>query len=84
MSISIDQLDEQQCKSIQRSLDQSRRIAATSGPAGSGKTTIMRFVYAQLQDKGYRPVIAAPTGKAARRVREATGYPASTVHMMLD
>lgn len=80
----IEQLDPQQRLSVHRSLEQKKRIAATSGPAGSGKTTLMRFVYECLQDNGYTPVIAAPTGKAARRVRQATGYQASTIHMLLE
>lgn len=84
MSVGIDQLDAKQRLSITKSLDTDRRIAATSGPAGSGKTTIMRFVYDKLRDNGYDPVIAAPTGKAARRVREATGIPARTIHMLLE
>lgn len=83
-NIAMSDLDPTQCIAVERSLSQSQRIAATSGPAGSGKTTLMRFVYAQLSDNGYRPVIAAPTGKAARRVRQATGCPALTVHMLLQ
>ncbi len=84
MTLSISDLVGKQALAVQRSLDQQQRIAATSGPAGSGKTTIMRFVYDELRDAGYCPVIAAPTGKAAKRVRQATGHPASTVHMMLE
>ena len=82
--ITVEQLDEQQQLVVARALDLTRRIVVTSGPAGSGKTTVMRFIYNQLVEAGYSPVIAAPTGKAARRVREATGAPACTIHMLLE
>lgn len=78
------QLDELQQVSVNTALDTTKRVVATTGPAGSGKTTIMRLVYTALIDAGYNPVIVAPTGKAARRVREATGYKASTIHMLLE
>lgn len=78
------ELDEKQAVAVERALDMKRRIAAITGPAGSGKTTIMRNVYNELVENGYKPVILAPTGKAARRVREATGAPAKTIHMALE
>jgi exodeoxyribonuclease V alpha subunit len=79
----LEQLDTLQRTAVERALDVKRRITATTGPAGSGKTTVMRFIYEQLVEAGYNPVICAPTGKAARRVREATGAPAMTIHMLL-
>lgn len=60
------------------------RIAAVSGSAGCGKTTIMREVYKRLSDKGWRCVMCAPTGKAARRITQATGIQAMTVHKLLE
>lgn len=84
MMITIDQLDGTQKLSVERALEATRRIVATTGPAGSGKTTIMRLVYDALKEAGFNPVICAPTGKAARRVREATGRPAQTIHMLLQ
>lgn len=83
-AITFEQLDDKQRLSVERALDTTSRIAATTGPAGSGKTTIMRFVYQSLVDAGYNPVFCAPTGKAARRVREATGFPCKTIHMLLE
>lgn len=82
--IDVDKLDEIQRLAVERCLDIGRRIVAVTGPAGSGKTTIMRVIYDLLVDAGYNPVIVAPTGKAARRVREATGAPARTIHMLLE
>lgn len=77
-------LDEYQERSVAACLNVKQRCAATTGPAGSGKTTIITNVYQQLRAAGYTPVVAAPTGKAAKRVREATGLPASTFHKLLE
>ena len=82
--ITLEQFDEKQKLAVERALDISRRIAAVTGPAGSGKTTIMRTIYEKLRENGYNPVLAAPTGKAARRIREATGAPAMTIHALLQ
>lgn len=59
------------------------RIVATTGQAGTGKTTIMRRVYELAAAAGYKVVLCAPTGKAAKRIQEATGYPAITIHRLL-
>jgi exodeoxyribonuclease V alpha subunit len=85
MSLTLDDLDPTQRAAVDYAVDvQARRCGAITGPAGSGKTTIMRFVHGKLTEAGYNPVIAAPTGKAARRIREATGLPAMTIHMLLE
>ena len=60
------------------------RIVSVTGQAGTGKTTIMKTVYWQFYDAGHNVVLAAPTGKAARRIQEATGIPAQTVHRLLE
>ena len=55
----------------------------TGGP-GTGKTTVLRGLMAIWQKLGKTPIICcAPTGKAAQRMREATGMPASTIHKAL-
>lgn len=77
-------LDDIQRIAVDRCNDTTQRTVAVTGPAGSGKTTIMRLVYEQLQDKGYTPVICAPTGKAAKRITEATGIVAMTIHRLLE
>jgi exodeoxyribonuclease V alpha subunit len=81
-------LNEQQQRAADRCLgldpNHKWRVVAVTGPAGTGKTTIIRTVYERLVDAGYSPTIAAPTGKAARRVVEATGCPAKTIHMLLE
>ena len=77
-------LDETQRDAISACLDKSKRFVAVSGAAGTGKTTIMQLVYNELINVGYNPVLCAPTGKAARRITEATGFQASTIHKLLE
>lgn len=60
------------------------RIVSATGPAGTGKTTIMKQVAERLKAAGHNVVLAAPTGKAAKRISEATGLPAQTLHMLLE
>lgn len=54
----------------------------TGGP-GTGKTTITRAVVRVLDKIGLKVKLCAPTGRAAKRMSEATGYPASTLHRLL-
>ena len=61
-----------------------KRLVAITGQAGTGKTTIMRQVYEHFYSKGIEPVMCAPTGKAAKRIQEATGVPAMTIHRLLE
>lgn len=82
--LTVDDLNEQQRLAVDRCLDFTRRIAAVTGEAGTGKTSIIKIVYNSLIEAGYNPVIAAPTGKAAKRIREATQAPARTLHMLLE
>ena len=77
-------LDETQRDAVSACLDKSKRFVAISGAAGTGKTTIMQLVYNELNDIGYIPVLCAPTGKAARRITEATGFQAATIHKLLE
>lgn len=82
--IELSQLDPKQVEAINACLDPKRRAVAVTGPAGSGKTTIIRFAYEKLTEAGYSVALAAPTGKAAKRIREATGLPAITFHLLLQ
>lgn len=54
--------------------------AVLVGPAGSGKTTLLRVLLDRLEAGGREVVLAAPTGKAAARLAEATGREATTLH----
>lgn len=75
-------LSEAQQKSVQDSLH-SRIFVLTGGP-GTGKTTTVRAIVQAHAAQGKRIELAAPTGRAAKRLSEATGHPARTIHRMLE
>ena len=58
-------------------------LLITGGP-GTGKTTLVRGLVTILERKGQRVLLAAPTGRAAKRLAEATGHDASTIHRLLE
>ena len=55
----------------------------TGGP-GTGKTTVINEMLRYFEARQLSFLLAAPTGRAARRITEATGYEASTIHRMLE
>lgn len=59
------------------------KVTVLTGGPGTGKTTTMRTVIAALEKMNCRYVLAAPTGRAAKRLSEATGRVAKTVHRLL-
>lgn len=77
-------LDDKQVEAIQACVNNAHRLVCVTGQAGSGKTTIMRQVYKLLTDAGHNVAVCAPTGKAAKRVYEATGIRARTMHLLLE
>lgn len=58
-------------------------LVVTGGP-GTGKTTIIKSIIHILRKKGCRIALAAPTGRAAKRMTEATGFEAKTIHRLLE
>lgn len=58
-------------------------LVITGGP-GTGKTTIIKSIIRLLEREGHKIVLAAPTGRAAKRMSEATGYEARTIHRLLE
>jgi exodeoxyribonuclease V alpha subunit len=61
----------------------SHRIAIITGGPGTGKTTLIRSVAAIFDSVGKKVELAAPTGRAARRLAEVTGRKAQTIHRLL-
>ena len=72
----------EQQKQILRYAMQNRILAVTGGP-GTGKTTSLRAVLKLFERMGLRTMLAAPTGRAAKRMAEITGTEAATIHRML-
>lgn len=75
-------LAEEQRWAIQGALDHGVFIL-TGGP-GTGKTTVIRGMIDILEDMGLEILLGAPTGRAAKRLSEATDRKASTIHRMLE
>jgi exodeoxyribonuclease V alpha subunit len=62
------------------------RLPATviTGGPGVGKTTLVNAILRILSANGVRLLVCAPTGRAAKRVNEATGFEARTIHRLLE
>jgi len=60
------------------------KVAVVTGGPGTGKTTLVRALLSSWKHRGARVALAAPTGRAARRLEEATGQKASTLHRLLE
>jgi len=58
-------------------------LVITGGP-GTGKTTIIKTIIKLLSGEGHKISLAAPTGRAAKRMTEATGFEARTIHRLLE
>jgi len=74
-------LSEQQRQAVKMAL--TNKVTVLTGGPGTGKTVSVRTVIAALENMGCRYALAAPTGRAAKRLSEAAGRPAKTVHRML-
>ncbi len=61
----------------------SKLLVLTGGP-GVGKTTVLRTILQILLAKQVRPLLCAPTGRAAKRLAEVTGLEARTIHRLLE
>ncbi len=62
----------------------SAKVSVLTGGPGVGKTTAIRALLDLLDRQGVEFVLAAPTGRAAKRMAEAAGRPASTLHRLLE
>ena len=75
-------LDEMQKKAVQEAAGHGLLIF-TGGP-GTGKTTTINAIIRYFEGEGAEIRLAAPTGRAAKRMTEATGYEAQTIHRLLE
>jgi exodeoxyribonuclease V alpha subunit len=76
--------DADQAEAIRLCCDTDKRIVGVTGLAGTGKTSLFVEAYNALTAAGYSVVATAPTGKAAKRIKEATGIEAITMHRLLE
>jgi exodeoxyribonuclease V alpha subunit len=76
------QFSEEQREAVRRAAE-SKVLVITGGP-GTGKTTVLRSLLAIFEAKRLRVCLAAPTGRAAKRMEEASGHLAQTLHRLLE
>lgn len=76
------ELDELQKKAVMESIKNG--IMILSGGPGTGKTTAINMMIRFFLSEGMDIFLAAPTGRAAKRMTEATGYEAKTIHRLLE
>lgn len=76
------QLDEMQMLAVKEAV-KNGLLVITGGP-GTGKTTTINAIIRYFEAEGLDMFLAAPTGRAAKRMSETTGYEARTIHRMLE
>lgn len=76
------ELDELQRQAVLESLHHG--VLILSGGPGTGKTTTINTMIRYFEQEGMDILLAAPTGRAAKRMTEATGYEAKTIHRLLE
>lgn len=76
------QLDDLQRKAVMGAVQNG--IFILSGGPGTGKTTTINMIIKYFEDEGLDIFLAAPTGRAAKRMTEATGFEAKTIHRLLE
>jgi exodeoxyribonuclease V alpha subunit len=76
------ELARQQRQAVRAGL--TRKVLVITGGPGTGKTTLVRGLVKILEKKRQKVLLAAPTGRAAKRLAEATGSEATTLHRLLE
>ncbi|MDR1700345.1 MAG: ATP-dependent RecD-like DNA helicase, partial [Lachnoclostridium sp.] len=76
------ELDEHQLLAVREAI-MSGLLVITGGP-GTGKTTTINTIIHALEEEGLEILLAAPTGRAAKRMSETTGRTAQTIHRLLE
>ncbi len=78
----IPELSEEQKKAVRSAFE--NKVSIITGGPGTGKTTIIKAILAGMEKCGLEVKLAAPTGRAAKRMSEATGGAAKTIHRLLE
>jgi exodeoxyribonuclease V alpha subunit len=76
------EFDEKQRQAIEIAVNKGLLIL-TGGP-GTGKTTTVKGIITMMMNRNMKVALAAPTGRAAQRMEELTGYEAKTIHRLLE
>lgn len=77
-----EQLSDEQRSAIEMAL--TNPVSVLTGGPGTGKTTCLKALITALEGQGVKYALASPTGRAAKRLSEATGKPARTIHRLLE
>ena len=75
-------LDENQKNAVKSVFDNA--VTVITGGPGTGKTTLIKCVVNIIKNRGKRPMLCAPTGRASKRMMQATGEEAKTIHRTLS
>lgn len=75
-------LAEKQLLAVKGAVD--KKVFVITGGPGTGKTTIIKTIIRIYDKSGFRVILAAPTGRAAKRMFEMTGHEAKTLHRLLE
>lgn len=78
----VEGLTEEQRQAVLAAFE--RRLSVVTGGPGTGKTTLVRTIAALAARAQLSVALCAPTGRAARRLEEATGVAATTIHRLLE
>lgn len=76
------ELAERQRQAVQMAL--THKVSILTGGPGTGKTSTVKAILHLLAGKGKQALLAAPTGRAAKRLAESTGREAKTIHRLLE
>jgi exodeoxyribonuclease V alpha subunit len=82
MLLSDERLSDEQQSAIQMAL--THPVSVLTGGPGTGKTTCLKALITTLEAQDMKYALASPTGRAAKRLSEATGRPARTIHRLLE
>lgn len=81
-SVAPTDFDDTQLRAIETAVEE--KVMVLTGGPGTGKTTVTKGIIGALKARGKRILLAAPTGRAAKRMTEATGMESRTIHRLLE
>jgi exodeoxyribonuclease V alpha subunit len=81
-TLPLENLSEEQQEAVRMAL--AHPVSILTGGPGTGKTTCLKALITALDAQHKQFALASPTGRAAKRLSEATGHPASTIHRLLE